>query len=110
MDIKAPLADYQRVVNVAVPLENLQKSIILIKGSRIPYEFRSTVMPILHSREAIAKMGQSIRGAQKWYLQKFQSGTALVNEGFRRKSAFTDKEMEELRLIGSQYVAQCFIR
>ncbi|OGF41603.1 anaerobic ribonucleoside-triphosphate reductase activating protein [Candidatus Falkowbacteria bacterium RIFOXYC2_FULL_47_12] len=110
MDIKAPLKSYAAVVGVAAPLEKLQKSIILIKKSGIPYEFRSTLLPSLHGRAAVAKMGQSIRGAEKWYLQKFKSNTALVNDTFKGKSAYTDKEMEELRLMGSRYVKQCFVR
>ncbi|TSC53635.1 MAG: pyruvate formate lyase activating enzyme [Parcubacteria group bacterium LiPW_39] len=52
MDIKAPLEKYKKVAGKNVSLENIQRSVELTR--RAPdYEFRTTVLPALHSRKDI---------------------------------------------------------
>ena|SRR3989338_5116571 len=110
MDIKAPLRRYQEVVGVSVPLENLQKSIILIKNSGLDYEFRSTIWPGLHTAEALRSMGEAIKGAKKWYLQKFTAASDLVDSGFKNQKTYTDAEMNALRETALQYAEFCAVR
>ena len=110
MDIKAPLEKYQEVTGVNLSLVNMEKSIILIRESNISYEFRSTIMPQFHNEEDIKKMGELIKGADKWYLQKFQPLKNLVNKNFSQQKPYTDKEMEQLCAIAKNYVKKCEIR
>ncbi len=110
MDIKAPIDKYQAVTGVDLPLVNIEKSIILIKENGLPYEFRSTIIPKFHKAEDIKKMGELIKDADKWYLQKFKSDIDLVNGKFKGERSYTDKEMEELSKIGKSYVKKCEIR
>jgi len=110
MDIKAPIDEYEKVVNVKTNIDNIKKSIsILIKG-KVPYEFRTTLVPTLVESGDIEKMAKDITGAQKWYLQKFKSDPDLVNNDFKNKESFTDKEMKEFVEIGSKYVKECLFR
>lgn len=110
MDIKAPLEKYEQAVGVKVSLDKLKKSIIMIKNSGLPYEFRSTIMPALHNLEDIALMGEIIKGADKWYLQKFRSNTDLVDKSFEHKQSYTDLEMKRFLNIASGYVKFCDYR
>jgi len=110
MDIKAPLEKYHKVTGVELPLDNIKKSIIIIKDSGLPYEFRSTIMPEFHSEEDIIKMGELIKGTDKWYLQKFQPLTDLVDKKFSQQKAYTDVQMRVLSKIGSKYVKYCGAR
>jgi pyruvate formate lyase activating enzyme len=48
MDIKAAWDKYETVVDVAVNLDNLRKSVKIIMSSSVPYEFRTTLVPDLH--------------------------------------------------------------
>jgi pyruvate formate lyase activating enzyme len=79
MDLKAPYDKYEETVNVTVDYKNLQKSVKIIMSSGLPYEFRTTVVPGLLNIDDFAVMGQSIKGAKKWYLQFFKSDTELVD-------------------------------
>lgn len=78
--------------------------------SGLPYEFRTTVLPAFHHAEDIKKMGELIKGAKKWYLQKFKSNVNLVNEKFKGKKSYTGKEMIELKKIALKFVKYCEIR
>jgi pyruvate formate lyase activating enzyme len=122
MDIKAPLEKYEQVVSCPVNLDNIKKSIELIKNSGLPYEFRTTLVPGLHTFEDIAKMGQLISdhetadsrgassGVSRWYLQFFKSDTPLVNRDMEAKDKFTHAEMEAMAVEGRRWVGVCEVR
>jgi len=110
MDLKAPWDKYEATVGQKVSCPNLRKSVKIIMMSGLPYEFRTTVVPGLLEAADIEKMGQAIKGADKWYLQKFKSDTALVDAGFEGGQAYTDQEMKALAAQGGKYVKLCALR
>jgi len=52
-------------------LSNIKKSIKIITGSNIDYEFRTTVIPCFLNDDDILKISNQIKGATKYYLQQF---------------------------------------
>ena len=110
MDLKAPFDKYDLVIGVQPDLSKVKKSIIIIKRNQVPYEFRTTVLPDLINKKDIEKMGKQIRDADRWYLQKFKVDNDLVDNSFKEAKKYTDKEMEELKKIGSKYVKVCEVR
>jgi pyruvate formate lyase activating enzyme len=110
MDIKAPFEKYDLVTGVQINKNDLEETILLIKKSGLPYEFRSTIVPKLHELVDIAKMGNMISGAQKWFLQPFKSDVELVNNNFKNLTSFSDVEMVAMKKIGSDYVDFCEVR
>ena len=109
MDIKAPLAKYEEVVNAKVDLDKIQESIRLLMESGVEYEFRTTVVPKLHSKEDIEEIGKLIKGAKKYYLQSFVPKTTL-NPSYEKERAFTNGEMKELAETVGKYVGKVEIR
>ncbi len=78
--------------------------------STLPYEFRTTVVPDLFALEDVRAIGKMIKGAKKWYLQKFQADIDLVNPSFEKQQGYTTAEMEEMRDIGRDFVVVCEVR
>jgi pyruvate formate lyase activating enzyme len=96
MDIKAVWEDYPKVTCRLFDLEAIKKSaIILLKGG-IDYEFRSTVLPVLHSEDYVVKMAEQIKGAKRYYLQPFKSEKKLVNDNFVGEKTYSRKQLNEL--------------
>lgn len=121
MDIKAPLDKYEQVVACPVDTDKIVKSIAVIKSSGVPYEFRTTMVPGLHTLEDIEEMGKLITApaiasataggkADKWYLQFFKSDTPLVNREMEAKDKFTTEEMEKMAEVGKKYATICELR
>lgn len=110
MDIKAAPLKYDLVAGVQPDLANIEKSVKIIKGSGLPYEFRTTIVPELIATEDIAAMGEMIKGAKKWYLQQFVSNTDLVNKRFQGFAPYSRAVLDEMREIARQYVKFCEIR
>lgn len=98
MDVKAPLNtfSYARCTDVVPPLDNIQKSInILIKGD-IPYQFRTTILPKLHSRDDVLRLAEQLRGAMSYKLQNFNPGTTL-DPSFQNESPYDHHTFRELQ-------------
>lgn len=110
MDLKAPISKYAISVGVEVDCQKIKKSVKIIMTSGLPYEFRTTVVPGLLSEEDIEAMGQLIKGADKWYLQKFKSDTPLVDDAYQAVAAYSDKQMKALAVLGGRLVKLCVLR
>lgn len=95
MDIKAPIEKYSEVVCAQVNTNNILKSIELIMNSKIDYEFRTTVVKSQLSPTDFEKIGKMIKGAEKYYLQRFVPTKAL-NESFLNEETYCDKEFAEI--------------
>jgi len=109
MDIKSPLRKYETTVARPVDLEHIQESINLLLENRVPYEFRTTVVKALLPPEDFHEIGELIKGANLYYLQKFIP-TKLLNPAFHKKAVYTDEEFETLRQVMKNYVQVCQIR
>jgi pyruvate formate lyase activating enzyme len=110
MDLKAPFDKYEDTVSAKVICNDLKKSVKMIIKSGLPHEFRTTVVPGLLDKEDFKIMGESLQGADNWYLQKFKSDTDLVDGGYRGKDAYSDREMKEFATIGREAAGICEVR
>ncbi len=98
MDVKAPLNgfSYAQCTGVVPSLENIQKSInILVKGP-IPYQFRTTILPELHTVDDVLRLAEQLRGAMDYRLQNFNPGNTL-NPSFQNESPYDYKTFRELQ-------------
>lgn len=109
MDIKAPLHSYSRTVARPVDTAAIRKSIDILLSVAIEYEFRTTVVKALLSPGDIEDIGREIRGAKRYYLQKFVP-TKILNPQFLRKTTYNDEEFAAMQAAMSQYVDHCGIR
>lgn len=98
MDIKAPIDKYEFIVNCNVNIENIKKSINLIKNSGIDYEFRTTVLKSQLSYEDFEKIGQLISGAKRYYLQKFVP-SKILDETLMGEETYSNQEFEKIKDI-----------
>ncbi|MCF7815838.1 MAG: anaerobic ribonucleoside-triphosphate reductase activating protein [Candidatus Pacebacteria bacterium] len=109
MDIKSPLDSYSAAVGRPVPIEKVKKSIALMMRNSVPYEFRTTVVKSLLSPDDIIRIGEVIKGAKTYYLQKFVP-TKTLNPAFLKKTTYTDSEFEDMKNSLSAYVDKCYVR
>ncbi len=107
MDLKAPEDKYELVTGIKMNFQKIKESVKIIRESGLPYEFRTTILPVLLSEKDVKAMGKLLAGADKWYLQKFKSDTELVNPGFKAEEPYSSKDMDDLVTIGKKYVKLC---
>jgi pyruvate formate lyase activating enzyme len=115
MDIKHDLAKYDSACGVHAPVENIIKSINLIKACGVDYEFRTTVVPGIHSGGDVVSIARSIGGAKKFVIQEFVPDHAMdTNLRNRPKKSLFDPdckgELEYVRNESLRHVSHFDIR
>ena len=103
MDIKTSPAKYNDFFASKISFSSVLASINLIMNSGLDYEFRTTVVKSLLSKEDFIKIGELIRGAKTYYLQKFVP-TKLFDESYVNAETYSDEEFEEIILILKDYI------
>lgn len=109
MDVKLPLSRYNELSQKKIDSGRIKESVNLIMKSGIDYEFRTTIVPGIHGKEDIEKIGKIIKGARKYYLQNFLPQKTL-EESFLGKKPLTEKTLKELKRVASFFVENCEIR
>ena len=107
MDIKNSQQKYSQSAGIDKDCHECIESIKFIMSCGIDYEFRTTVIKELHTRADIEAIGNIIKGAKRYYLQKFKDSGELICQGF---SAHSDEEMKALLDIATPFVDICELR
>lgn len=110
MDIKGPLDKYSLITRREIDTNKIKQSIDIIMNANIDYEFRTTVLPIQIQIEDFEKIGNLIKNAQKYYLQKFVVQSEINDKTLIKERNYTDEELKTIINILRQYVQTVEIR
>ena len=109
MDIKAPIEKYSEITGINVNTNNIKTSIDLIIKSLTEYEFRTTVLKSQLSFEDFDKIGQTIKGANLYYLQKFVPNK-IYNEKLNSDTTYNNDELQAICNHMKQYIKEVTYR
>ncbi len=109
MDIKNAPEEYARTIGLKsfdiAPVERSKE--MLLRGD-IDYEFRTTVVKGIHTKESLIGAAKWIKGAKEYYLQQFKdSGNLILPDGL---SAYDEKQMHTLADAVRDYVPTVEVR
>lgn len=108
MDVKNSPALYEKTAGAAVDMAAIACSRDFLLSGAVDYEFRTTVVKGLHTKESLMDAARWIRGAKEYYLQQFKdSGDVLAIEGL---GAFGEKEMHALADAAAEFVPSVQVR
>ncbi|MBO5929521.1 MAG: anaerobic ribonucleoside-triphosphate reductase activating protein [Clostridia bacterium] len=109
MDIKHSPTQYSAAVGLPHPdMEAVTASKNLLMNGDIVYEFRTTVVKGIHTKESLIELAQWIRGAREYYLQQFKdSGNLIAPDGL---GAFSDQELLDFAKAVRPYVPSVQVR
>lgn len=95
MDVKNSPELYGKTVGLEnFDLSPVERSKEFLLGGEVEYEFRTTVVKGLHTRESLVEAAKWIAGAKEYYLQQFKdSGDVIAITGL---GAFDEQEMHML--------------
>ena len=109
MDVKAPLEKYDEVVGARVDNDAVIASMNMIMGSSVDYEFRTTLVQDLLVPEDIVMIGEQIRGAMLYVLQRFVP-SKHVDTGFITAKTFSEETIENLKMRIEPMVERLIVR
>ena len=108
MDIKNDPDRYAQTCGMEqMDLGPVRESVRLLMEGRTEYEFRTTVVAELHDADSFRKIGEWIRGAKRYYLQKFTDRDTVAFAGFH---APDEEEMRAWLAVAREYVPGAELR
>jgi pyruvate formate lyase activating enzyme len=116
LDIKAPLnvEKYSKAIGVNAEklLGKVKETMRILMGSKMDYEFRTTVVPTLHEEEDIKEICDGVRGCKKYVLQKFDVslGKTTIDPNFSKLKPFTDEEMSMFLAVAQKFLPNVKLR
>ncbi len=108
MDIKNCEEKYPLTCGVdEIDFGKIRESIALLMNGNTEYEFRTTVVSELHEEEDFEKIGELIKGAKRYFLQRFTDRDTIP---YGNLSAPSFDEMGKYAEIARKYVKNTELR
>ena len=108
MDIKQN-QKYNEATGTKVNLGKIKESVELIKNSGIDYEFRTTMVPQIHTKEDIAEIVRWIAPAEKYYLQNFLP-EKTIDPAFEEMRPYPPEYLLEIQKAVAPFFEVCEVR
>ena len=97
MDIKAPLVPEKYSLACGVDagpfLAEVERSIDILLGGPVDYEFRTTVVPTIHGPGDVRAICTRIRGCERYVIQAFKPLGPTIDPRFTDMRTFTGEEL-----------------
>lgn len=102
MDIKASPENYKKATGVDIDFSVYEKSMDVLRGGGIDYEFRTTAVKGIHTLADFEEIAKLLRADEKYFIQKFtDSGNLLDSNGL---SAFSHEETQKIIEAVKKYI------
>lgn len=108
MDIKNSQEKYATTAGRNdLDLTRIKLSVDLIKDSGIDYEFRTTVVRELHSKDDMLSIAKWLKGAKAYYLQSYVDSEDVIMPIF---TSYSKDELMEIKSIMEEYLPNIHLR
>ncbi len=97
MDIKNDKANYARIIGFSeYNTANVESSVDFLINNKFDYEFRTTLIDDFHDYQNVKNIGEWIKGANKYFLQKFVDHGSCIEQGLSGVSLEKAKEFLQI--------------
>ncbi len=109
MDIKLPKERYPEIYGKSVKVKDIEASLKILKEEKTDYEFRTTVVPTIHTKEDILKIVRWISPAKRYYLQNFRP-EKTVDPNFEKIKPYPQEYLLEIQKVILPFFEICQVR
>ncbi len=108
VDIKNDKDNYAKIIGFdKYDTLSVEKTVEYLITNDLDYEFRTTLINEYHSEENIKRIGEWIKGAKKYFMQKFKSGDNCISGDLTEVKE--EKAKEYLNIV-SPFVKKASLR
>jgi len=108
MDIKNCLKKYPLTVGKeGFDTSPVERSVEFLRGGKVGYEFRTTVVREFHTEEDIREIGKWLVGVPRYFLQAFSDSGELIGEGLH---GYSPEEYKRLLSAVREYIPSAELR
>jgi pyruvate formate lyase activating enzyme len=105
MEIIAPISKYKEVTKQRIDENSIKRSIQMIRKSKVPHDFRTTVVPKYHNIESMQELVQSIAGSRKFIIKQFDPSKTLDPE-CQKIQPYSNMELRQIRDVVAPYFSE----
>ncbi len=114
MDVKAPFLKYN-TEHIGKELQgdnllNISDSVLLLKRGLVDYEFRTTVVPGLHTEQDIENIAWQLQGAKRYFIQNFWKNAKHLDPKYDTVTPFSKEQIERFIKIAEKYIPSVGVR
>ncbi|HPD14325.1 MAG TPA: anaerobic ribonucleoside-triphosphate reductase activating protein [Planctomycetota bacterium] len=110
LDVKAPLDDrYSAAAGVPVDCTAILATIELLRARDVEREFRTTVVPGLHTARDIVEIARLLGPTERLVLQQFAPLNCL-DPAYAERTPHTRDELRQMAAAAAEFVAECGLR
>jgi len=110
MDVKAPLdARYSAAAGVEVDTEAVRATIAFLRSRGIEHEFRTTVVPGLHTCRDVVEIARELGPTETLVLQQF-APLNCIDPGYQERRPFTREQLRDMASAATEFVSHCRVR
>lgn len=109
MDVKCALSSYPEFVGFQ-DVEQIRRSVELLKSGSVDAEFRTTVVECFHSDGEMHAIGELIQTAPRYVLQPFLPREDLPDPELRNQPRTTPERLRELQQLMAEYADEVVTR
>lgn len=110
MDYKMPIEQYPSLIGVPVDVGKIQESLSLLKEKASAYEIRTTVIPGIHTEDAIRTMCVELEDIRRFVLQPFIPRDNLPDEALRTTEKTSSEILDHYASICRNYFETVVVR
>lgn len=96
MDIKNQPKNYDKTTGVKGDIKRIKLSVDMIMRSGIPYEFRTTAVPGIHSEKDFLEIAKWIKGARAYYLQEYRE-IKILDPKLKKKTKGKSLDLDKIK-------------
>ena len=107
-DIKSDKNGYSKIIGIDnYDLSKVEKTIDYFMNNDVNYELRTTIIKEYHTNTVMENIGKWIKGAKKYFLQKYIDNENCINSGY---TEISKEQAEEFRYLLLSYVPNTNLR
>ena len=97
VDIKNDKENYAEIIGFKTfDTSKVEKTVEFLLSGKVKYEFRTTLIAEYHKADNIKRIAEWIKGADKYFMQKFKSGDNCISQNLSPVPTETAKEFAEI--------------
>ena len=101
---------YESIMMEGITIDRIKESVDFLKNGNLDFEFRTTVVPTIHTKEDFSEIAKWIGGPNiKYYLQNFRAEKTIDPE-FEKIAPFKKQFLEKIVKEISPYFKDCRLR
>ena len=108
MDIKNSKENYAKIIGFEkYDTEKVEKTVEYFLTNKVDYEFRTTIIKEFHTEKDMENIGKWLKGAKKYFLQKYKDGENCIIGGY---NAVDDNTANKFIKILTPYISTAKLR